>query len=85
MSKVCEGCGKKPSTGHSVSHSNRKTKRRFLPNLFRKRLMMSNLKDTRWIKICTRCLRTLTNKYAEKYGMTDQALAALQKKCLHKN
>ena len=34
MSQVCEYTGKRPATGHNVSHSNRKTKRRFLPNLF---------------------------------------------------
>lgn len=38
MARRCELTGKKPSTGHNVSHSNRKTKRRFLPNLFRKTL-----------------------------------------------
>jgi large subunit ribosomal protein L28 len=33
MSRRCELTGKGPQTGHKVSHSNRKTKRRFLPNL----------------------------------------------------
>ena len=33
MSRRCELTGKAPQTGHKVSHSNRKTKRRFLPNL----------------------------------------------------
>ena len=33
MSRRCELTGKKAQTGHKVSHSNRKTKRRFLPNL----------------------------------------------------
>jgi large subunit ribosomal protein L28 len=33
MSKVCQLTGKKPQVGHNVSHSNIKTKRRFLPNL----------------------------------------------------
>jgi large subunit ribosomal protein L28 len=33
MSKICSLSGKKPQYGHNVSHSNRKTKRRFLPNL----------------------------------------------------
>lgn len=33
MSRVCELTGKAPQTGHKVSHSNRKAKRRFLPNL----------------------------------------------------
>jgi len=33
MSRICPLSGKKPQYGHNVSHSNRKTKRRFLPNL----------------------------------------------------
>jgi len=33
MSKVCQLTGKRPQIGHNVSHSNIKTKRRFLPNL----------------------------------------------------
>ncbi len=38
MSKVCQVTGKKPSVGHNVSHSMRHTKRRFLPNLLKKRV-----------------------------------------------
>ena len=33
MAKVCQVTGKGPSSGHNVSHSVRRTKRRFLPNL----------------------------------------------------
>ena len=33
MSKVCEICGKKKTSGNKVSHSNRKTRRTFSPNL----------------------------------------------------
>ncbi|MDB6096122.1 MAG: ribosomal protein [Francisellaceae bacterium] len=33
MSRVCEVTGKGPMSGNNVSHSNRKTRRRFLPNL----------------------------------------------------
>jgi large subunit ribosomal protein L28 len=33
MSRVCQVTGKGPITGNNVSHSNRKTRRRFLPNL----------------------------------------------------
>ena len=38
MSRVCQVTGKVPVTGHKVSHSNIKTKRRFLPNLQTKRI-----------------------------------------------
>ncbi|WP_392536314.1 50S ribosomal protein L28 [Legionella sp. 227] len=33
MSRVCQVTGKRPMTGHKVSHANNKTKRRFLPNI----------------------------------------------------
>lgn len=33
MSRVCQVTGKGPMVGHTVSHANNKTKRRFLPNL----------------------------------------------------
>ena len=53
MSKVCSLCGKRPVSGNNVSHSKRRTKRRFLPNLVSKRF--SGVK----ILICTSCLRSL--------------------------
>ena len=37
MSRRCELTGKGPLSGHKVSHSNIKTKRRFLPNLVKSR------------------------------------------------
>lgn len=33
MSRICQVTGKRPTTGNNVSHANRKTKRRFLPNI----------------------------------------------------
>ena len=57
MSKVCEKCGKGPKSGHNVSHSVRRTKRRFLPNLITKKLVNDEGAAKR-VKICTRCLRT---------------------------
>ncbi len=33
MSRVCQVTGKRPMSGHKVSHANNKTKRRFLPNI----------------------------------------------------
>lgn len=37
MSKVCQVTGKRPQAGNKVSHANNKTKRRFLPNLQKRR------------------------------------------------
>jgi large subunit ribosomal protein L28 len=64
MSKVCELTGKRPIVGNSVSHSNMKTKRRFLPNLHTKRLYVPELNDGKgdWVevKLCTQALRTVS-------------------------
>lgn len=38
MSFKCDVTGKKPMYGNNVSHSNRKTRRRFLPNLQKRRI-----------------------------------------------
>jgi len=59
MSRVCQVTGKKPITGHKVSHSNIKTKRRFLPNLQTKRFFL--VEEDRWItlKVSTEAIRTI--------------------------
>jgi large subunit ribosomal protein L28 len=59
MARVCQITGKKPITGNSVSHSNIKTKRRFLPNLQKKRFFYAE--EDRWItlKVSTDALRTI--------------------------
>ena len=59
MARVCEVTGKKPMGGHKVSHSNIKTKRRFLPNLKTKRFFFAE--EDRWvtIKVSTEALRTI--------------------------
>ena len=59
MARVCQITGKKPMTGHSVSHSNIKTKRRFLPNLQKKRFFLAE--EDRWItlKVSTDAIRTI--------------------------
>ena len=56
MARVCELCGKKPSTGNNVSHANNKTKRRFNPNLQRVRARVDG--SVRRIRVCTRCIRS---------------------------
>jgi large subunit ribosomal protein L28 len=55
---LCDICGKTPISGHNVSHSHRKTKRRFLPNLHRKRLTLNGQRVS--VKICAQCLKTLS-------------------------
>lgn len=49
MARVCQVTGKKPITGNKVSHSNIKTKRRFLPNLQYKRFWLEE--EKRWVEL----------------------------------
>lgn len=42
MSRVCQVTGKRPISGHNVSHANNKTKRRFLPNLHHHRFWVES-------------------------------------------
>lgn len=59
MSRVCQLTGKKPLVGHSVSHSNIKTKRRSLPNLQQRRFWVPS--ENRWValRISTSAVRTI--------------------------
>ena len=55
MAAVCELCGKKPSFGMSVSHSHRRTKRRWDPNIQRVRALVDG--SPRRLSVCTSCLK----------------------------
>ena len=57
MSSRCDVCRRTSQYGHSVSHSNRKTNRRFLVNIQRRRLVIDG--TPRNVNVCTRCLRTM--------------------------
>ena len=59
MSKVCQLSEKRPQTGHRVSHSNIKTKHRFLPNLQKKRFWSADLKKFVSLKVATSTIRTI--------------------------
>lgn len=56
MSKRCAICSREPGHGHLVSHSNRKTNRRWLPNLQHVRVVVAGA--PRRLNVCTRCLRS---------------------------
>lgn len=56
MAKVCEICGKRPQTGHRISHAHNVTKRRWYPNLQRVRALVNG--TARRIRVCTACLRS---------------------------
>jgi large subunit ribosomal protein L28 len=57
VSSRCELCGKGVAFGHNVSHSNRKTNRRWLPNVQKTSVLVNGA--SRRIYACTRCIRTL--------------------------
>ena len=59
MARICQVTGKVPVSGHKVSHSNIKTKRRFLPNLQTKRFFLAE--ENKWItlKLTTDAMRTI--------------------------
>jgi large subunit ribosomal protein L28 len=62
MSKVCDLTGKGAVVGHKVSHSNIKTKRRFNPNLQKKRFFVPELGKWITLKVSTSALRTINKK-----------------------
>ncbi|PPK85911.1 LSU ribosomal protein L28P [Neolewinella xylanilytica] len=59
MSKVCKLTGKKPISGNHVSHSNRKTKRRFVPNIQKKRFFVPELDKFVTLRVSTSAMRTI--------------------------
>ena len=57
MARKCEICGKGPQFGNRVSHSNRKTRHKFNPNI--QTVRIDGVKK----KVCTSCLRSLSGIY----------------------
>lgn len=66
MAKRCQLSGKGPRAGQNVSHSNRKTKRRFDPNLQRVHLRSEALRRSVPMRVSTRLIRTV-----QKHGGID--------------
>ncbi len=62
MARVCQVTGKKPMSGHNVSHANNRTNRRFLPNLHQRRFWVES--ENRWIslRVSANGLRTIDKK-----------------------
>jgi large subunit ribosomal protein L28 len=73
MSRVCELSGKGVQVGNRVSHSNIKSKHRFLPNLQRKRLWSEALGAFVQLRLSTAAIRTVDkmglDRYAKKMGL----------------
>ena len=62
MARVCQVTGKVPMGGHTVSHSNIKTKRRFLPNLQTKRFYLAEEDKLITLKVSTDGIRTINKR-----------------------
>jgi large subunit ribosomal protein L28 len=62
MARVCQVTGKIPIGGNSVSHSNIKTKRRFLPNLQTKKFFLAE--EDKWVtlKVSSHAIRTINKR-----------------------
>ena len=56
MARICDFCGKGPRSGNKVSHSNIKTRTRWLPNLKSMRALVKGAECT--VRACTRCIRS---------------------------
>lgn len=62
MSRRCELTGKGPMSGHKVSHSNHKTKRRFLPNLCNVTMMSDALGQSVRLRISANAIKTVDHR-----------------------
>ena len=62
MSQICQITGKRAMVGNNVSHSKRRTKRTFMPNLFIKRFFLEE--ENRWItlKVSASGIKDITKK-----------------------
>ncbi len=81
MSRVCDLTGKRPITGNNVSHSNHRTKRRFLPNLQKKKFYVPETGKWVTLKVSTSAMRTINKlgiyayvKKLEKKGVKSDIL-----------
>ncbi|MBG93800.1 MAG: 50S ribosomal protein L28 [Chloroflexi bacterium] len=52
----CSVCAKRPQAGNNVSHSKRRTRRTWMPNIRTTHVLVNGVRQR--IKLCTRCLRT---------------------------
>jgi large subunit ribosomal protein L28 len=62
MSRRCDLTGKGPQSGHKVSHSNHKTKRRFLPNLCNVTMISDALGRSIRLRVSANALRTVDHR-----------------------
>ena len=73
MGARCDVCHRRPQYGHNVSHSNRKTNRRFKVNVQHRRVRLNGVQ--RNVYICTRCLRNMVKVPKARKKTTSAAQA----------
>jgi large subunit ribosomal protein L28 len=56
MARVCDICGKGPTTGNNVSHANNRTRRRWYPNLQTVRVLVNGVPKR--VRACAGCIRS---------------------------
>tara|TARA_B100000575_G_scaffold284771_1_gene279235 strand:+ start:456 stop:695 length:240 start_codon:yes stop_codon:yes gene_type:complete len=59
MSRICDITGKKVMVGNNVSHSNKKTKRKFYPNLQTKKFFVPETGEWVTLKVSANAIRTI--------------------------
>jgi len=72
MSRVCELTGKRPITGNHVSHSNHKTKRRFLPNLSKQRFFVPETGEWITLKVSSKAIKCINKLGIYQYVKKQQ-------------
>ncbi len=65
MARICEVTGKRTRSGNNVSHANNKTKRKFYPNLQKKRFFLESKNEWITLKVSTQAIRTINKKGIE--------------------
>lgn len=76
MSRICPITGKKPSTGHNVSHSQRKTNRTWRPNLVVKKMLNPKTWRVKKMRVSTSAIRLATKDLIAKADkMFEKAMA----------
>jgi large subunit ribosomal protein L28 len=55
MSSVCDICGKSPGFGNNISHSHRRSRRRWNPNVHKMRVLIGGVSQRK--NVCTKCLK----------------------------
>jgi large subunit ribosomal protein L28 len=85
MSRRCELTGKSPQVGHKVSHSNIKTKRRFLPNLLNVTMISDALGRSVRLRVSANALKSVDHRggldtYLAKARDTELSPRALELK-----